>query len=108
MQSATSTTATLGKWTLLLQAACLLAALIVYLVEALHPGAVQAGGVTAAEALQTIAAIAVGGGAGGGIATVGHGLRHHGTAAPTSAMLAGPPTPPSNPPDPDADLTVPA
>lgn len=87
-KSAPSTTASLGYWTLALQAACLLVALIVYLVEHLHPGAVEGGtGLTAAQALQTIASVAVGGGAGGGLATVGHGVRHYGAGAPTSAQL---------------------
>ena len=99
-----STTAQLGKLTLLLQAACLLAAVLVYLVEHLHPGAVEAStGLAAAQALQTIGSIAVGGGVGGGLGTMGHGLRHYGTAAPTTAMHAE-----ANPPDPDADLTVPS
>jgi len=84
-----STTAQLGKLTLLLQAACLLAALLVYLVEHLYPGAIAAGtGLAAATALQTIGSIAVGGGVGGGLGAVGHGVRHYRTAAPTSAMLA--------------------
>lgn len=84
-----STTARLGMLTLLLQAACLLSILLVYLVEHLHPGAVQGGtGLTAATALQSIGAIAVGGGVGGGLVTAGHGIRHYRTAAPTSAMLA--------------------
>lgn len=100
-------TATLGRLTLALQAACLLAAVGVFLVEHLAPGAIGAHGLTASTALQTIGQIAVGGGVGGGMGTVGHGLRHYGTRAPTTAMYtaadAG-----GNPPDPDADLTVPS
>lgn len=88
-KSAPSTTASLGYYTLGLQAACLLVALTVYLFEHLHPGVIEGGtGLTAAQALQTIGSIAVGGGAGGGLATVGHGVRHYGTGAPTSAQLA--------------------
>ena len=102
MQTPPSTTASLGKLTLLLQAACLLAAVAVYLVEHLAPGAVEAGtGLAAAQALQTIGSIAVGGGAGGGLATMGHGLRHYGTRAPTSAMASAPP--PANTPAPPAE-----
>lgn len=105
-----SVTANLGKLTLLLQAVCLLSVLIVYLVEHLHPGALEAGtGIAAAQALQTIGSIAVGGGVGGGSATLGHGLRHYGTRAPTSAMHAAPlPPTATNPADADADLTEPS
>lgn len=110
----TSTTARLGYLTLALQAACLLLAFAVYLVEHFAPGAVEGGtGLTAQQALLTISAIAVGGGVGGGVATAGHGVRHLGTRAPTSAMQAAaaaaqPAALPDNPPDADADATVPA
>lgn len=82
----TSTTARLCYLTLALQAACLVAAVAVYLVEHLAPGAVTTA--TASQALQTIGSIALAGGVGGGAGTVGHGVRHYGTAAPTSTMLA--------------------
>ncbi len=79
-----STTARLCYLTLALQAACLVAVVIVYLVEHLATGATTT--VTAGQALQTIGSIAVAVGVGGGAGTVGYGMRHYGTAAPTSAM----------------------
>lgn len=86
-----STTAKLGYATVALQLACLVAVVAVYLVEHLHPGVVEGGtGLTAAQALQAIGSIAIGGGAGGGAATVGHGVRHYGAAAPTTAQLMHP------------------
>ncbi len=84
----TSTTARLAFATLALQALCLLAVVGVYLVEQFAPGALTAD--VAAQALQTIGSIAVGGGLGGGVGAASYGARHIGTAAPTSAMLFEP------------------
>jgi len=97
-------TAKLGWGTLALQLLCLIAVVVVYLIEHSAPGAIELAGISAQAAISTIGSIAVGGGIGGGMVTMGQGVRHFGTRAPTSAQLQRA----ENPPDPDADATVPS
>lgn len=107
-------TAKLAWATLGLQFFCLIIVLSIYLLEHSNPElvaeALEPLGLTARMAISTIGSIAIGGGVGGGMVTAGVGMRHYGTAAPTSSQLyvRAHQTPIPNPPDADADATVPS
>jgi len=92
-----STTAKLGWGTLGLQLLCLVAVVVIYLVdtrtgeqaaETLAETSPEALGATARTAISTVGSIAMSGGIGGGAATVGYAGRHFGSSSsPTTAEL---------------------